>query len=134
MLKLRAQLTGQISSLVQDSLSLAPGEGDLARRSEEDGTESSQRDFVLARASSNQDVVFEIDEAIHRIANKSFGICEGCLKNVEKPRLQALPYSRLCVRCKSEWEQTKQHSRRSLESGSLFALSDRNMLESGDEE
>jgi RNA polymerase-binding transcription factor DksA len=132
LLELREKLTGQITTLVKDSLTLSPAEGDVDYRSEEEGTESFDRDFVLTRASSDQDVVFEIDEALNRIEIGTFGVCETCLKNIEKPRLQAIPYSRLCVRCKGEWEQGQQR-RRTYDPPGLFPTSDKN-ADAGDEE
>ena len=133
LLELREKLTGRISALVQDSLTLSPADGDVDYRSEEEGTESFARDFVLTRASTDQDVVFEIDEALSRIEIGVFGVCEHCLKHIEKPRLQALPYSRLCVHCKGEWEQSQQ-SRRSFEPTGLFHGMDKNVADAGDEE
>ena len=45
--------------------------------------------------------VEEIDDALKRIDDKTFGYCERCFQPIPKPRLRALPYARLCVACKS---------------------------------
>ena len=133
LLKLRDKLTGRISTLVQDSLTLSPADGDVDYRSEEEGAESFERDFVLFRASSDQDVVFEIDDALHRIELGTYGVCETCLKNIEKLRLEALPYSRMCVDCQGAWEQGQQR-RRSFEPMSIFPSSDKGVSDTTDED
>ena len=45
--------------------------------------------------------VEEIDDALKRIDDKTYGYCERCFQPIPKPRLRALPYARLCVACKS---------------------------------
>ena len=133
LLRLREKLTGRISTLVQDSLTLSPSDGDVDYRSEEEGAESFDRDFVLSRASSDQDVVFEIDDALNRVELGTYGGCETCQNNIEKLRLEALPYSRMCVDCQGVWEQGQQR-RRSFEPMSLFPSSDKGAPDPGDEE
>ncbi|MEZ6139507.1 MAG: TraR/DksA family transcriptional regulator [Zavarzinella sp.] len=41
----------------------------------------------------------QIDRALIRIRKGVFGICEGCSKNIPIARLNALPYSELCIEC-----------------------------------
>jgi len=45
--------------------------------------------------------VEEIDHALAKIANRTYGLCERCGQPIPRPRLKALPYARLCVACKS---------------------------------
>ncbi|MFN3484046.1 MAG: TraR/DksA family transcriptional regulator [Planctomycetota bacterium] len=47
----------------------------------------------------------EIDEALERIRDRTFGICEGCQAEIPLERLRAIPYARLCVTCKREEEE-----------------------------
>ena len=46
----------------------------------------------------------EINEALERIENKTYGICEECGKRITANRLKIMPFARLCVPCKSEIE------------------------------
>lgn len=45
-----------------------------------------------------------IDVALEKIANGTYGICEECGRPIEKPRLRALPYAVLCLKCKQAEE------------------------------
>ncbi len=99
LLEKREQLTGQVSALKHASL--APADPiDLA----EDGTDSFQREFTLGLMASENQSVYEIDEALGRMHAGVYGLCESCGCNVEFPRLKALPAVRLCVRCQAAQE------------------------------
>lgn len=41
----------------------------------------------------------EIEDAFFRLDHGIFGFCEGCEREIGSERLEALPYSRLCIRC-----------------------------------
>src|ERR687891_762824 len=45
-----------------------------------------------------------IDEALQRIKDKSYGICESCEGEIQLGRLKILPFTRLCVKCQEENE------------------------------
>ena len=45
-----------------------------------------------------------IDEALQRIKDKSYGICESCEGEIKLGRLKVLPFTRLCVKCQEENE------------------------------
>jgi DnaK suppressor protein len=45
-----------------------------------------------------------IDEALLRIADKTYGICESCEGEIQLGRLKILPFTRLCVKCQEENE------------------------------
>jgi DnaK suppressor protein len=97
--RLRERLTGQIATLKDESLS-RDDIIDLA----EDGTDAFDRQFSLLLASSEHDAVFEIDEALQRIEDGTYGVCQQCFKTVDGTRLKALPFVKMCVTCQSEAE------------------------------
>ena len=45
-----------------------------------------------------------IDEALQRIKDKTYGICESCEGEIHLGRLKVLPFTRLCVKCQEETE------------------------------
>ncbi len=98
LLDLRARLTGQISSLANESLTVAD------ETPSEDRTDDFDREFALNVAGSVQDALFEIDEALRRILEGRYGICEISGKAIEKERLKALPYARFCVAVQQDME------------------------------
>lgn len=70
-------------------------------------TDSYDREFSLNLVSTEQDIVYEIDDALRRIEEKTFGVCEACKKKISKQRLNAVPYARLCIACQSKREKKK---------------------------
>ncbi len=68
------------------------------------GTDSNEQDITLGLMENESDELQEIEEALERIKDGSFGLCEGCKKRIPKSRLQAIPYTRLCVECKRKEE------------------------------
>jgi len=98
LIKMRDRLTGQISSQSDDSLKYVDD------TSSEDRTDDFDKEFALNLVSSEHDSVFEINNALRRIAEGTYGVCDGCNCAIEKPRLYALPFARMCIRCQSEQE------------------------------
>ena len=99
---LRDRLTGQVARMRQDSLTR-----DDEVNTEEDGTDAFDRLFALERAGSDQDLIFTIDESIVAIDEGKYGQCDGCGNLIEKPRLQALPFAKNCIKCQSEMERNR---------------------------
>lgn len=68
------------------------------------GTDSFEQDVTLGLMENESDELNEIEEALDRIKDGSFGLCESCKKKIPKERLKAIPYARLCVGCKKKEE------------------------------
>ena len=100
LLTMRQRLTQQVAALKSESL-----HREDRVNIEEDGTDAFDRQFALELASSESESLFEIDEALRRIEDGSYGQCEECDGRVEKPRLKALPFVRRCIACQSKSEQ-----------------------------
>lgn len=133
LVRLRERITGQINFLAADNLSRTQKDAEVDFRSEEQGTDNFDRDFALNRVSLEQDIVFEIDEALNRIKIGTYGACESCGGPIEKPRISALPYSRMCVGCQSKVE-TGRKKFRSFETAALFPNADKAVPEMASEE
>jgi RNA polymerase-binding transcription factor DksA len=101
----RAIYQEQATSLRAEADSLAlerePGDVQFDEESGEGGTVTVDRERNLALSGQALLAVEEIDDALKRIEDKTFGYCERCFQPIPKPRLRALPYARLCVACKS---------------------------------
>jgi DnaK suppressor protein len=133
LLYLRERMTGQINFLATDNLSRSDKDNDISFRSEEQGTDNFDRDFALNRVSLDQDILFEIDEALNRLALGTYGICDCCGKGIEKARLKAVPYSRMCIACQSKNEVGRKKFK-SFESAAFFYGTDKAVVEAGGEE
>ncbi len=77
--------------------------GDLTSYAEV-GTENFERETMLNIASSESHRLREINEALRRIEQGSYGICEGCNKEIPRKRLEVFPSARHCVECQSKLE------------------------------
>lgn len=101
----RAIYQEQATSLRAEADSLAlerePGDVQFDEESGEGGTVTVDRERNLALSGQALLAVEEIDFALERIADKTYGYCERCFQPIPKPRLRALPHARLCVACKS---------------------------------
>ena len=75
------------------------------------GSDSYDRYFALNLLSQEQDALFEIDEALKRIAKSEYGTCEMSGKAIPKASLEARPFARFTVECQSEIERKNRHSR-----------------------
>ena len=69
------------------------------------GTDNYEQDFTLGLIESEEEEIREIDQAIDRIQEGSFGICENCESHIPIERLKAIPHSRLCIKCQTQYEQ-----------------------------
>ena len=61
------------------------------------GTDNYEQEFALGLMDSERQLLSEIDEALLRIENGTYGICEGTGKPIPKARLEAQPWARYCV-------------------------------------
>lgn len=69
-------------------------------------TDNYDREFSLGLADNELKTLRSIDDALNRIEEGTFGICEGCDKPIAKRRLMALPHTRFCLDCMSEEEKS----------------------------
>lgn len=133
LLRLRERVTDQINFLATDNISRSEKDNDVSYRSEEQGTDNFDRDFALNRVSLDQEILFEIDDALHRLAQGTYGICDTCARGIEKARIKALPYSKMCVACQSKNESGRKKFR-SFESAASFQSADKGSGEAGADE
>jgi len=67
-------------------------------------TDTFDRDFALGMLSSEQDALYEIDEALNRIRNGTYGKCELTGKPIEPARLEAIPWTRFSTAAETQLE------------------------------
>jgi len=61
------------------------------------GTDNYEQEFALGLMDSERKLLHEIDDALQRIEQGTYGICEGTGKPIPKARLKAQPWARYCV-------------------------------------
>jgi len=67
-------------------------------------TDTYDREFSLGIASNERKMLYELDDALKKIEEGTFGICEDCKNLIAKNRLKAVPHARLCVKCQQKRE------------------------------
>ena len=115
LLESRKKIVGDLSHLEKDSLNLSQRDasGDLSGYSlhmADMATDNFDREFNLGLASSEQQILNQIDEALRRIEEGTYGTCEICEKPISQKRLVAVPYTKFCIKCQSEEEKKKRRS------------------------
>ena len=67
-------------------------------------TDNYDREFSLGLASGERKSLYELDDALKRIEEGVFGICDDCKSSITKIRLKAVPSARLCIKCQQKRE------------------------------
>jgi DnaK suppressor protein len=101
LLELRDQLTRQMDGLAKESAQEMAG---YSLHMADSGTDNFDRDFALSLLSSDQDAMYEIEEALKRIEKNTYGICELTGKPIPRPRLEAIPWTRFTVEAQAQLE------------------------------
>ena len=112
LLKKRAELTKGIEHIANDALKTSQRDatGDLSAYSlhmADMATDNYDREFSLGLAENEQKILNRINDALEKIENGTFGLCEVCEKKISKVRLKAVPYAELCVPCRQKQEKKK---------------------------
>lgn len=112
---IRRKVSGDLQHLEGDSLNNNQREssGDLSGYSfhmADMATDNFDREFTLGLASNEQQILNMVDDALRRIDDGNYGICESCKKPIPAKRLAAMPHAPLCIKCQEEEEKKKRRS------------------------
>ena len=122
LIDLRNHLTAGITLHSEETLKRSSKEdsGDLSSYGQhmaDAGTDTFDRDFALSLVSSEQEALSEIDAAIKRIHDGTYGICEITQKPISKDRLLAVPFTRHSAEAQKDIERNRYRGRTA---GGLF--------------
>ena len=99
------ELRGEIDDAEVAWHELQRDSGDGAGDDQADaGTKTFEREHELSLANNSRDLLAQVDRALCRLDNGTYGVCENCGEPVGKARLQAFPRATLCVTCKQREE------------------------------
>jgi DnaK suppressor protein len=114
--KQRKEFLKQATEMLQETKKQALKEMQGRVKEETEGVKDEGRDtYDLASDERDREINFilndrerekllAIDEALQRIKDKSYGLCESCEGEIQLGRLKILPFTRLCVKCQEENE------------------------------
>lgn len=101
LLVLRARLQGDMTQMEDTALNKDHNQNHMA----ELGTGNFDQEFTLSLLGSENDALDQIDGALKRIEDGTYGRCQACGVEIPEARLEAIPYAAQCVRCASQEEE-----------------------------
>ena len=109
LVELRQHLQDELDLHTSDTLMHSAREdaGDLSNygnHQADAGTDTFDRDFALSLVSNEQDALYEIEQAIQRMLDGSYGVCEQTGEPIKKERLEAVPFARFSLEGQKEFE------------------------------
>ena len=127
---LRQSLSRSQENLNREALEEQPG---FSTHMGDAGTDTFDRDFALGMLSTQQDAIYEIELALERIRNGTYGMCELTGRRIEKERLDAIPWARFSVAAEMQLEQEGQVKRAGLGPRETVAKSEARTVEEDEE-
>lgn len=112
--KYRAQLNEQLAALMANGDDIIEQlEVDEVTPADPNDRASieSDRNFDLRLRDRDRKLIFKIREALQRIDEGTFGICEDCGQPIEEKRLRARPVTSQCIECKEDQERRENRGR-----------------------
>lgn len=108
-MNLRARLRGDLDQMTDEALkrNQPDSSGNLSNMPlhlADVGTENYDQEFTLSLIENEQLTLDQIQGALGRIEEGTFGRCQECGGPITKPRLQALPYTPYCIECARKME------------------------------
>jgi DnaK suppressor protein len=116
-LKTLSDTKKQLLREIQDRVKTeTEGSKDEGRDTYDLASDERDREINFILTDREREKLLAIDEALQRIKEKTYGICEcgceNCEGEIRLGRLQVLPFTRLCVRCQEEMERESKMQRR----------------------
>jgi RNA polymerase-binding transcription factor DksA len=106
---LKSRLRGDLSQMTDEALRRDNGgaSGNLSSvplHMADLGTDNYDQEFTLGLIENEQVTLELVNEALGRMEQGTYGRCVECGDPISKPRLQAIPYARHCIRCARKLE------------------------------
>ena len=79
----------------------AEGSQDIADKA----ANSYTKEFLFSLSNNEREMLNQVDEALVRVNGKEFGVCATCDGEMEKKRLEAVPWAKHCLSCQEKQEQ-----------------------------
>jgi len=106
---LRSRLRGDLDQMTDEALRRdnAGGTGNLSNvplHMADLGTDNYDQEFTLGLIENEQSTLELINEALGRMEKGTYGQCADCAELISKPRLEAIPYAKHCIKCARKLE------------------------------
>jgi RNA polymerase-binding protein DksA len=108
LLKKRESIMREIQDITRENMkSIKEASGNLSSYSyhmADMASDNYDREISFSIADGENKVLYEIDEALKRIEEGTYGKCIACDRRIPLKRLKALPYAKYCIQCQSQEE------------------------------
>jgi RNA polymerase-binding protein DksA len=109
LLKKKEEVNAEIKHISEDTLkkSQKDASGDISGYTyhmADVATDNYDREFSLGLASKDRKSLYELEDALKRIEDGTFGVCLDCGNLIAKTRLKVVPQARLCIKCQEKRE------------------------------
>ena len=104
LLQIRKDITREIQQDIQEGREGEAGDG---RDSYDIASDERDREINLLLGDRDRKKLQQVDDALSRLESGEYGECEECGGEIAPGRLEAMPFTRLCVTCQSEFEQAQ---------------------------
>jgi RNA polymerase-binding transcription factor DksA len=106
--EIKERLMGEKTARTQTAKDRVPS---FSEHMADAATDTYDRDWALAALSSTQSLLYEIEEALNRIQNGTYGVCELTGNPIEPARLKAIPWTRFSAEAQAQIETRGQSAR-----------------------
>lgn len=96
----RTQIIGDVALKIKDSTNAKNEIGDIYDKA----SEERERELNLTFGDRDREKLSQIEEAMEKIHDKTYGECEECGEPIGEGRIRALPFTASCIDCKSKEE------------------------------
>lgn len=124
LLQLKDTLLDSMQGVARDNLHAGSETSAFGMHQADAGSDAYDRDFALSILSQEQNSLYEIDEALKRIDDGTYGICEISNKQIPRIRLEARPFTRYTVECQADLEKRQHVVGTRLPVSALFGLTE----------
>ena len=110
LLKMKEETLKEISKSLKSGSDVTGGEpsGDIY----DQASSERDRELELLLGDREREKLLNIDEALLKIEEGEYGICEECEEDIPIGRLKVMPFARYCVKCKSDIEKLQAQTKR----------------------
>jgi DnaK suppressor protein len=109
LLEKRRELVGDMSAMESEALRSSSGTNlsNLPLHMADMGTDNYEQEFTLGLVEKDRQLLREINHALAKIQDGTYGICEGTGKTISKPRLEAQPWAKYSIEHARELEKNR---------------------------
>lgn len=104
----RTEIERELASMAAEIQSIGQDQGDekgsLGNHFAEDGSNLMEAERLSTISADLQEILIQVNDALERMDEGTFGTCERCGRPINQERLQAFPYVRFCIECQSRIE------------------------------